>query len=132
MACPQLRRQTAPLYGEAIRANKLGAFVMGGEPFQVIRPGYDIQGRRRTTWTQIIHEDIPIFTARKDAPLREVIAQFESLWSRAIGEDRDLLLRALAACKKEHRRKFRDGESGEAPAPTISRDGKRETQAYIS
>ena len=55
-----MSRQNLPIYGGALKANKIGSFVLGGETFHIIRPGYDSQGRRRTTWTQFVHEDIPI------------------------------------------------------------------------
>jgi hypothetical protein len=118
------------LYDGAIKANKIGAFVAGGEQFHVIRPGYDIQGKRRTTWTQVVHEDIPIFQVKLSTELRNVMEQFDAQWARTIGDDPLLLQKALTACKNEHRRKFKDGVSGEAPAATISRDGRNTGLRY--
>lgn len=126
------RRDYLPIHGGAIRANRIGSFVMGGETFHVIRPGYCTQGKRRENWTQVVHEDIPIFEAKLKVELTHVFDQFESKWKRTIGDDRDLLLRALAACKKERRRKFKDGVSGEAPAQSITRDGRGEGRRYTA
>lgn len=127
-----MSRDYLPLHGGAIRANKLGTFVMGGETFHVIRPGYCTQGKRRATWTQIVHEDVPIFEVKLAVELPRVYEQFESQWARTIGKDRDLLARALTACKNERRRKFKDGVSGEAPAPGVTADGRGPGKTYVS
>lgn len=127
-----MSKKTIPIYGGEIKAHTLGSFVMGGEVFHVIRPGYCIQGKRRTAWTQIVHEDIPIYGVRNYTELSAAIAQFEGQWKKYIGDDKVLLGKALASCKKEHRRKFRDGESGEAPAPTVTRDGRGQGKRYPS
>lgn len=117
--------KTVSLYGGAIQAHKSGSFVKGGEAFQVISPGYCIQGRRRIDWTQIVHEDIPVFTVKMRCSVAKALKQFDMHWDKAIGKDRDLMQAALAACKKEHRRKFRAEDAGNAPAPTSARDGRR-------
>jgi hypothetical protein len=123
---------TVPLYGGVIQGHKVGSFLKGGEAFQVVSPGYCIQGKRRGTWTQVVHEDIPVFTVKMDVPLTKVMEQFDRRWDSVIGKDRELMQRALAACKAEHRRKFRDGASGEEPAPTISRDGRATGPRYTA
>jgi len=125
-----LKRDELPIYDGAIQARKIGAFVMGGEAFQVIRPGYCAQGKRRTTWTQVVHEDVPVFEVKLDVDLRSALAQFETHWKRTIGSDKVLLGKALAACKAERRRKFRDGVSGETVAPSITRDGQGVGRRY--
>jgi hypothetical protein len=127
-----LKRDTLPIHAGAIRANRLGSFVMGGETFHVIRPGYCTQGKRRDTWTQVVHEDVPVFEVKVKVELHYVFEQFETMWRRTIAEDRDLLARALAACKKERRRKFKDGTSGEAPAPGITSDKRGDGRRYVS
>lgn len=119
-----------PLYGGAIRANKLGTFVKNGETFHVIRPGYCSQGKRRLSWTQVVHEDIPVFTIKVRAEMPAVLERFDSLWAKHIGEDKTLTKKALTATKNEHRRKFRDGKSGEAPAPSLNKDGRGEGKRY--
>lgn len=120
-----------PIYGDAIRANKIGSFVMGGETFHIIRPGYCIQGKRRQAWTQFVHDGIPVYETKVKSDMAQSIAQFERLWAKHIGADRDLLSKALSRCKDERRRKFRDGESGETPAPAM-RDGRSEGKRYPS
>lgn len=125
-----MSRQVHLLYGGAIKANKVGAFVLAGETFHVIRPGYDSQGKRRTTWTQVVHEDCPVFQVKVMTTLDQVIATFEDLFRRKVGDDPVVLARALEGSKSEHRRKFMDGKTGEAPAPTATRDGRDEGRRY--
>jgi hypothetical protein len=128
-----LKRTYLPLHGGAIRANLIGSFVMGGENFHVIRPGYCSQGKRRLTWTQIVHEDVPIFEVKfGSGELVHVFDRFETMWKRTIGDDRDLLARALTACKAARRRKFKDGVSGEAPAPSAALDKRGEGRRYTA
>lgn len=127
-----MSRQTLPLFGGAIRANKVGAFVMGGETFHVIRPGYDTQARRRTTWTQVVHEDVPIYAVKVRTDLAAVIAQFEAQWRRHIDDDAVILSKALALCKGERRRKFKDGVTGESPAPAAKLDSSGQGVRYPS
>lgn len=122
--------KTLPLYGGALKANVLGSFVRGGETFHVIRPGYCIQGKRRTNWTQIVHEDIPVFESKMGMDLQGVTAKFRELWTNNIGDDPELLKRALAATKQERRRKFRDGRSGEAIAPATTRSKRDKGVKY--
>lgn len=127
-----MTRDALPIYGGAIQANKIGSFIMGGETFHIIRPGYCSQGKRRLTWTQFVHDGVPIYETKVRVELDKVIQQFESMWRRHIGDDLDLLARALANTKKEHLRKFRDGVSGEAPAPTVAHDGRKTRLSYPS
>lgn len=123
-------REVVPIYDGAIRANKIGSIVKGGETFQIIRPGYCVQGKRRMTWTQVVHEGVPIYEAKVWSDLNTFLDQFDSLWAKHIGSDPELLKKALHRCKEEHRRKFRDGTSGEAPAPSLTRDGRGEGRRY--
>lgn len=125
-----MSREVHPIYGGAIRANKIGSFVKGGETFHIIRPGYCIQGKRRLTWTQIVHEDVPVFEVKVRADLSVVMDKFDAMWARHIGDDKALLAKALDATKSEHRRKFRDGRTGESPAPSLTRDGRGEGKRY--
>lgn len=119
-----MRRSVLPLWGGAIKANKVTAFVRCGQTFHVISPGYDIQGRRRTAWTQIVHDDIPIYTVKKASTARQASDRFDAMFDRHIGADASLLAKALELCKAESRRKFRDGVSGEAPAPAVTQDAR--------
>jgi hypothetical protein len=123
-------RPVLPLYEGAIRAHEVGAFVMGGETFHIIRPGYCSQGRRRTTWTQIVHDDVPVFAVKVRTDLAAVIARFEAQWERHIRNDPAILAKALALCKGERRRKFRDGVTGESPAPASKLDSATQGVRY--
>lgn len=125
-----MSRQTHLLYGGALKANKIGAFVMAGETFHIIRPGYDSQARRQPRWTQFVHEDIPVYQVKMDVDLDVAMARFESAFKASIGEDRDLLAKALAGSKASHRARFKDGETGVEPAPTATRDGIKEGRRY--
>lgn len=125
-----MSRKTWALYEGQIKANKVGAFVMGGETFHIVRPGFDIQGRKRTAWTQVCHDDIPIFTVRMDVALDQVMGKFETEFDSVIKGDVDLLTRALDQCKREHRRKFKDGVSGIEPAATLTGDGRGTGRRY--
>lgn len=125
-----MSRQNLPIYGGALKANKIGSFVLGGETFHIIRPGYDSQGRRRTTWTQFVHEDIPIYQIKMDVDLDVAIERFEAAFKVAIGEDRALLLEALKGSKASHRARFMDGETGQEPAPTATQDGVKVGRRY--
>ncbi len=125
-----MKRVNHALFDGAIQANKIGSFVKGGETFHVIRPGYCSQAKRRLKWTQIVHEDVPIFEAKVDVDFKHILAQFDSLWDRTIGEDRDLFQKALANCKRERRRKFKDGKTGETVAPSVTRDGRGAGRRY--
>ena len=125
-----MSRQTHLLYGGALKANKVGAFVMGGETFHIIKPGYDSQGRRQTRWTQFVHEDVPVYQVKMDVDLDAALDRFEAAFKSAIGEDRVLLGKALAGSKASHRARFMDGATGLEPAPTVTRDGKKEGRRY--
>jgi len=127
-----LSREILPIYDGAIRANKIGTFVKGGETFHVIRPGFCSQGKRRIAWTQIIHGDIPVFEVKIHAELQEVLEKFDTLWAKHIGRDKELMMKALEATKAEHRRKFRDGRTGQSIAPSVSRDGRDEGKRYTT
>lgn len=118
-----MSKKTIPLYGGAIRAHKLGAFVRGGETFHVIRPGYDIQGQRRIKWTQFVHEDVPIFQVKLDVGLDAAMEAFDKAFEAVFaGPDLAKLPRALESAKAEHRRKFKDGVSGLEAAPSVTAD----------
>jgi hypothetical protein len=125
-----LSRDILPIYDGAIKANRIGAFVLGGETFYVTRPGYCSQGKRRSEWTQIVHEGIPIYEVKLSVDMAQVISNFETSWKRWIGDDRALLGKALTACKKERRKKFRDEKTGVEPAPTFSRDSTAQGLRY--
>lgn len=92
--------------------------------FDIIRPGYDAQGRRRLQWTQFVHHGVPIFEMKVRVDLGKAIRRFDALWSQHIGGDQELLDQALFAAKRERTSRFRDGVSGEAPAPALVKDGR--------
>lgn len=129
-----MSRDRIPLYDGALQANRVGSFVKGRRTFDVIRPGYDAQGRQRLTWTQVVHQGVPVFEVKVRGPLNAALDRFDALWTRAFGgrDDAPLVAQALAATMKERRTKFRDGKTGETPAPSISRDGRGTGPAYLS
>lgn len=127
-----MSRQPHALYAGAIKANKVGAFVMGGETFHIIRPGYDSQGRRQPRWTQFVHEDIPIYQVKMDVDLDTAMDRFEAAFKTTIGDDRSLLAKALAGAKASHRARFMDSETGLEPAPTTSQDGPGQGRRSIA
>lgn len=114
-----------------IRANRVGAFVKGGESFDVIRPGYDIQGRRRIGWTQVCHGGVPIFDHKLQAPLEVVMERFDRLWAKAVGTDTPILKRALDMTKAARLSRYRDGVTTEGAAPALTRDGRGHGQKYV-
>lgn len=122
------------LYAGALEANEVSRFVREGETFKVIRPGYDAQGEKKATWTQIVHEDVPIYEVKVKSTLDNVLDKFDILWDRHFDEDDDpaFLAAALASVKRERRRKFRDGRSGVSPAPALSKDGRTPPRPYPS
>lgn len=119
-----MNRDHLPLFGGAIRANRIGSFVKGGETFHIIRPGYCAQGKRRTAWTQIVHGDVPVFAVKVSSTLPQVLERFEREWAKWVGDDAVILNKALDLCKNLRRRTFRDGVAGESPAPAVSVDGR--------
>lgn len=125
-----MSRQSHTLYDGAIKANKIGAFMMGGETFHIVRPGYDSQGRRQPRWTQFVHEDIPVYQVKLEVDLDTAMDRFEAHFKATIGEDRDLLARALAGSKSSHRARFKDGKTGVEMAPTATQDGINEGLRY--
>lgn len=125
-----MSRQSHALYGGALKANKIGAFVLGGETFHIIRPGYDSQGRRQPRWTQFVHEDVPVYQVKMDVDLDAALERFETAFKAVFGDDRALLARALDGAKASHRERFMDGRTGVEPAPTATRDGVNEGRRY--
>ncbi|AFU86621.1 hypothetical protein D869_gp293 [Caulobacter phage CcrRogue] len=120
------------LYDGALEGNCVGRFVRAGQTFDVIRPGYDAQGVKRQTWTQIIHDGVPVFEVKVRTDLDNVIDRFDALWERHIGDDDDLLARALTSVKRERASKFRDGKAGVAPAPTLAHDEHPYPPHYVA
>lgn len=114
----------------SIRANRIGGFVRAGRGFDVIRPGYDAQGRRRTSWTQIVHRGVPVFEVKVLAPLDKVLERFDTLWDKTLGADDALTERALAAVTRHRLSRFRDGYSGVAQTREVSQDGRGPARAY--
>ena len=110
----------------ALKATVVGSFMRHRQILYVIRPGYDAQGRRRTGWTQIVHDGVPIWEHKLKAPVSKVLAHFDSLWKEAIGQNRKLAEEALKGVKQARMRVYRDGLSGVEPAPALTRDGRDE------
>lgn len=125
-------KKSIAIYDGEITANHVGSFIKLGEAFQVIKPGYDSQGVARSSWTQVVHEGIPVFEHKVQGPLPAAMREFDRQWDKTIGADHALMARSLDACKKEHRRKFRDGKSGVEPAPTLTQDARDAGTEYVS
>ncbi|UTC28999.1 hypothetical protein MARCHEWKA_04870 [Brevundimonas phage vB_BpoS-Marchewka] len=125
-----MSRQSHALYDGALKANKIGAFVLGGETFHIIKPGYDSQGRRQPRWTQFVHEDVPVYQVKMDVDLDVAMDRFETAFKASIGDDRALLTKALAGAKASHRARFMDGKTGVEPAPTATQDGVNTGRRY--
>ena len=123
-------KKTLLLYPEhpegRVKAHVVGSFMRHGAILYVVRPGYDAQGVRRPSWTQIVHEGVPVWEHKLRAPLSKVLAKFDDLWRTSIGQNRKLSAEALDATRAARLRVFKDGMSGVEPAPALSRDGRGE------
>lgn len=114
---------TTTIYGD-VEAHLVGQFLIDGHSIEVIRPGYDSQGRRRKVWTQFVWNGVPIYEVKVQCKLAHAIERFELNWARAFDESTpDEIKAALEGARRERTRKFRDGRSGETPAPSITLDG---------
>lgn len=126
-----MSRDLIPLYGGQINANRIGTFTRAGVAFDIIRPGYDSQGRRRIAWTQFVYQGVPVYEVKLRADTTEAMKRFDQEWRRAIeGENAWKLIPALEACIKDRRAKFRDGVTGETPAPALAVDGRGDGKRY--
>jgi len=125
-----LTRKVA-LYGGAIKAHCIGSFMKGPHAIDIIRPGYDSQGRRRNGWTQFVHKGVPIFEVKMQKTLAVAQERFDTLWEKYIGApNSELAFKALAAVHKERIEKFQDGKTGESAAPALTRDGRGDGKQY--
>jgi hypothetical protein len=122
--------KTILIYNGAIKANHVGAFTRGGVIFDIVSPGYDSQGRRRTSWIQYVHEGVPVFETKMDCSLKESLELFDSLWKESIGDNASLLVKAIAAAKVERLSRFKDGKTGIEGAPALKVDGRPEGKKY--
>ncbi len=123
-------RDLIPIYDGVIKANRVGSFVRDGETFDIIRPGFDSQGRSHKTWTQFVHEGVPVYTIKLQANMTEALEQFDAVWEKSISPKPSLLKKALANAKADHKAKFKDGTTGIEPAPAVSVDGRPEGRKY--
>ncbi len=115
------------------RATVVGGFVRGGRSLLVVRPGYDAQGRRRESWTQVVDGDVPIWEFKRQAPLGDVLGHFSELWIKTFGKRSEALVeQALALTKQARSKAWLDGEAGVEPAPALTRDGRRDGLAYAA
>ena len=117
-----MSRDYLPLYDGSIKANRIGTFTRDGLTIHIVRPGYDSQGRRRQAWTQFVIDGIPIYEVKMRITETAAIKRFNELWTKYITpEIRD---QAYVNCRKERLAKFKDGVTGESPAPALSPDGR--------
>lgn len=113
-----------PLYDGAIEAHLVGSFIKDGFCFDVIRPGFDAQGRKRQLWTQIVYQGVPIFEVKVQAKLPQVIETFETRWAEVFeGYEPQEIEPALQGTVRERTTRFKDGVSGETTGPGVTIDG---------
>ena len=123
-----MSRDYLPIYDGAIQANRIGTFTRGGLTIHIIRPGYDSQGRRRQSWTQFVVDGVPIYEVKVRVELDVALKKFDELWAKFITPE--VLPQALANCRNDHLTKFKDGVTGESPAPSLAHDGRPEGKRY--
>lgn len=114
-----------PLFDGEIQANKVGGFIKNGMQFDVIRPGYDAQGRRHKEWTQVAHEGVPVYTVKlSSCTMSDFLRRFDVLWDKHFGDgDPEHVKKCFESNRKSHLRRFKDGVTGETIAPTHTQDG---------
>lgn len=105
------------LYNGEINANVVGGFMRLGQNFLVIHPGYDSQGRRRTNWTQVVYDGVPVWEWKLSAPLDVVLEKFDEDFKTHIGKSPRVLAQSLRQCVAARRARFKDGVTGVEPAP---------------
>lgn len=125
-----MSRDYLPIYNGALKANRIGSFVRDGVVIDIISPGYDAQGRRRKPWTQFVVDGVPIYEWKLQADLDVVMKKFDELWAEFIAGDLSFLHEALANCRHDHLNKFRDGTTGNSPAPSLTHDGRPDGKQY--
>lgn len=118
-----------PLFAGKVKAKRIGSFVREGFDFDVVRPGVDIQGRNRKTWTQIVWGGYPVWEFKKDASLVPVIERFALLWDACFKDKPDLARKVMQAEIDDRVRHFQDGVKGELIAPA-SMDGPEDGTRY--
>ncbi|UTU07895.1 hypothetical protein CcrC1_gp209 [Caulobacter phage C1] len=116
----------------SLKARVVGTFMRSGQTFNVIHPGYDAQGRRRSTWTQVCVDDVPVWEWKLTAPISTVLENFDRLMSKSIGKDKKLLKAAIRATQNNRRDRFKDGVSGVEPAPSLTLDGRTPSPTYVA
>lgn len=79
-----------------------------------------------------MHEDVPIFEVKTSASLEDVMRRFDFAWETYIGQDKAVAAKALDACKKARRTRFRDGVTAEPLAPSVTQHGLGEGLIYKS
>lgn len=110
------------LFDGKVKAHKVGGFMKEGFAFDIVRPGVDIQGRNRLTWTQIIWKGIPVWEMKTSNDLPTVMEKFNSNWGMWFGENKALALKAMEAEVADRRDRFQDGTSGVEIAPNSQDD----------
>jgi len=119
-----------PLYDGSIQGNRVGCFTRGDLQIDVIKPGFDSQGRSRQSWTQFVIDGVPVYEVKLRTQLPDAMRKFDDLWSKYIESDPSVLDKALAACRADRLAKFKDGKTEESPAPALSHDGRPDGKQY--
>jgi hypothetical protein len=125
-----MSRDYVDLYDGSLRANRVGEIERNGIHIDIIRPGYDAQGRRRVAWTQFVVDGVPIFETKIRMDTRAAVERFDKLWTETFEAISDDIPAALEACRRDHLSKFRDGSAGEPPAPSLAHDGRPDGKRY--
>jgi hypothetical protein len=83
-------------------------------------------------WTQFVVDGVPIFETKIRMDTRTAVERFDKLWAETFASRQDDLQHALAACRRDHLSKFRDGVTGEPAAPSLAHDGRPDGKRYPS
>lgn len=111
-------KQRVAIYTDNLFSTLVGQITKFDLTFDIVRPAFDAQGRKRD-WYQFVHDGIPIYENKVAKTVAVAAARFEEIWDQAMGANAALAHKSLEAVKKERRRRFKDGVSGEQPAPSI-------------
>lgn len=126
-----MKRDTIKLYDGSIVANRAARYSKAGLNFDIISPGYDVQGNKRETWTQFVYKGVPVFEIKLRVKVLQAIAQFDKLWDKHITTQKHVR-EALSQCMSARQKRFKDGKSGVEPAPALTVDGRPDPLEYVT
>lgn len=113
----------------SVEASYVGAMMFNDHSMYVLRPGYDIQGNKRTDWTQFVVEGVPVMEIKAAVDVLAAMKLFkeQTNWLR---KEPELAAKAIERARQERLRKWRDPEYGAEPAPSVGVDGLSPGQHY--